>query len=135
MTTFLHSTFLPHLDAEESLAFYRDALGFELRMDVGGGRMRWLTLGLPGQDANLVLEPPALDPNLTDEEKRVINELIAKGSYARIILGTDELDSVFERAVAAGAEVVQEPMEQPYGVRDAALRDPAGNLVRVNQVG
>lgn len=136
MTTTLNTTFLPFVDSEESLTFYRDVLGFELRMDVGKGTMRWLTLGLPGQDdVSLVLEPPALDQGLSDAEREAIKSMMAKGSYARIILATDDLQGLFEKAVAAGAPVEQEPTTQPYGVRDAALRDPAGNLVRISEKG
>lgn len=136
MTTTLNTTFLPFVDSEESLTFYRDVLGFELRMDVGKGNMRWLTLGLPGQDdVSLVLEPPALDQGLSDAEREAIKSMMAKGSYARIILATDDLQGLFEKAVAAGAPVEQEPTTQPYGVRDAALRDPAGNLVRISEKG
>lgn len=136
MTTTLNTTFLPFVDSEESLTFYRDVLGFELRMDVGKGNMRWLTLGLPGQDdVSLVLEPPALDQGLSDAEREAIKSMMDKGSYARIILATDDLQGLFEKAVAAGAPVEQEPTTQPYGVRDAALRDPAGNLVRISEKG
>jgi catechol 2,3-dioxygenase-like lactoylglutathione lyase family enzyme len=109
-------------------------LGFEVRQDVGGGKMRWLTLGRPGQDVSLVLEPPAIDPGLTDAEKQTILELMAKGSYLRLVLGTDDLDAVYAKVEASGAEVVQEITVQPYGVKDCAFRDPAGNLIRINQV-
>lgn len=131
----IHYTFLPFTDADASLAFYRDVLGFEVRNDVGYGGMRWLTIGQPGQpDVSLVLEPPAIDPGLTDDERRTISELMAKGSYARIVLATEDLDGTFEQVQASGAEVVQEPTEQPFGVRDCAFRDPAGNLIRINQL-
>jgi predicted enzyme related to lactoylglutathione lyase len=131
----IHWTFLPHNDPDASLAFYRDALGFEVRNDVGYGGMRWLTVGPPNQpDISLVLEPPTADPGITDEERRTIAEMMAKGSYARIVLGTPDLDDTFARLTASGAEVVQEPTDQPYGVRDCAFRDPAGNLVRINEV-
>jgi len=131
----LHTSFLPHTDPEASLAFYRDTLGFEVRLDVGEGTMRWITLGPVGQpDTNLVLEPPAMDPGLNDDERRMIAELMAKGSYARIILATKDLDDAFEKIQASGADVIQEPTDQPYGVRDCAFRDPAGNHVRINQV-
>jgi catechol 2,3-dioxygenase-like lactoylglutathione lyase family enzyme len=130
----VHSTFLPHTDPDASLAFYRDTLGFEVRADVGYGGMRWITVGPAGQpDTAIVLEPPAIDPGLTDDERRTIVELMAKGSYARVILATADLDGAFARLQASGAEVVQEPTEQPYGVRDCAFRDPAGNLVRINE--
>lgn len=136
MSLSIHSTFLPHSDADASLAFYRDVLGFEVRADVGGGRMRWITVGPQGQPGtSVVLEPPNLDPGVTEDERRMITEMMAKGTYARLILATDDLDGTFERLQAVGAEVVQEPTRQPYGVRDCAFRDPAGNLIRINQVG
>jgi catechol 2,3-dioxygenase-like lactoylglutathione lyase family enzyme len=131
----IHYTFLPHTDPEASLAFYRDTLGFELRNDVGQGAMRWLTVGPAGQrGTSLVLAPPAVDPGITDDERRTITEMMAKGTYGIIVLSTPDLDEVFEKVQASGAEVVQEPIEQPYGVRDCAFRDPAGNLVRINEI-
>jgi predicted enzyme related to lactoylglutathione lyase len=135
MSLIIHATFLPADDPEESLAFYRDALGFEVRNDVGYGGMRWITIGPPGQpQTSIVLHPPAIEPGLTDDERRTIAELMAKGSYATIVLGTSDLETAFERAEATGAEIVQEPADQPYGIRDCAIRDPAGNLVRINQL-
>jgi len=132
----IHTSFLPHTDPEASLAFYRDTLGFEVRLDVGNGPMRWITLGPAGQpDTNLVLEPPAMDPGLTDAERETIAELMAKGSYARLILATPDVDAAFDKIQASGAEVIQEPTDQPYGVRDCAFRDPAGNHIRINQRG
>ena len=129
------SSFLPHLDAEESLAFYRDVLGFEVRNDVGYGDLRWITVGPPAQPGtSIVLHPPAADPGVTDDERRTIAELMAKGSYASVVLATADVDAAFERVQAAGAEVVQEPMDQPYGTRDCAFRDPAGTMVRINQL-
>ena len=131
----IHSTFLPHDDADASIAFYRDTLGFEVRNDVGYGGMRWITVGPADQPrTSIVLEPPAADPGVTDDERRMIAEMMAKGSYARIILATDDLDGTFERLQASGADVAQEPTEQPYGVRDCAFRDPAGNLIRINEL-
>jgi catechol 2,3-dioxygenase-like lactoylglutathione lyase family enzyme len=131
----IHSTFLPHDDADASVAFYRDTLGFEVRNDVGYGGMRWITVGPADQSrTSIVLEPPAADPGVTDDERRMIAEMMAKGSYARIILATDDLDGTFERLQASGADVAQEPTEQPYGVRDCAFRDPAGNLIRINEL-
>ena len=132
----IHSTFLPHDDAEASLAFYRDVLGFEVRKDVGSGRMRWITVGPPGQpDTAIVLHPPTATPGLTDTEKSTILELMAKGSYFGVNLATKDLDGTFERLVAAGdTEIVQEPTVQPYGIRDCAVRDPAGNLIRINEL-
>lgn len=130
----IHASFLPHEDPEASLAFYRDALGFEVRNDVGQGTMRWITVGSPSQpDTSLVLHPPAVDPGVTDDERRTIREMMAKGTLAMIILATPDLDGTFERLVAAGVEIVQEPTEQPWGVRDCAVRDPAGNLIRIQQ--
>jgi catechol 2,3-dioxygenase-like lactoylglutathione lyase family enzyme len=131
----IHQTFLPHDDPDASLAFYRDTLGFEVRNDVGYGGMRWITVGPADQPGtSIVLEPPAADPGITDDERRTIVEMMAKGSYARIILATADLDGVFARLQASGADVAQEPTEQPYGVRDCAFRDPAGNLIRINEV-
>jgi catechol 2,3-dioxygenase-like lactoylglutathione lyase family enzyme len=131
----IHSTFLPHHDPDASLAFYRDTLGFEVRSDVGYGDQRWITFSPAGQpDTSIVLEPPAVDPGITDDERRTILEMMAKGTYARIILATADLDGTFARLQAGGADVVQEPTEQPYGIRDCALRDPAGNLVRINEL-
>ena len=130
----IHACFLPHDDPDASLAFYRDALGFEVRSDVGQGKMRWITVGPAGQPGtSILLAPPATDPGITDEERRTVREMMAKGTYAIITLATDDLDGTFERLEASGAEVVQEPVEQPYGVRDCAFRDPAGNLIRINQ--
>jgi catechol 2,3-dioxygenase-like lactoylglutathione lyase family enzyme len=131
----IHTSFLPHTDPEASLAFYRDTLGFEVRNDVAYGDLHWITVGAPGQsDTNIVLTPPAADPGVTDEERRTIAEMMAKGTYGHIILASHDLDDVFDRMQSRGAEVVQEPTEQPYGVRDCAFRDPAGNLVRVQQL-
>ena len=131
----INTTFLPHNNAEESLAFYRDTLGFELRKDVAYGDMHWLTVGPADQpNMSIVLEPPAMDPGLNDDERRTIVELMAKGSYARLILATSSLDSAFEQIQASGAEVIQKPTDQPYGVRDCAFRDPAGNHIRINEV-
>jgi uncharacterized glyoxalase superfamily protein PhnB len=131
----IHTSFLPHTDADASLAFYRDTLGFEVRNDVDYNGMHWLTVGPVDQpDTSIVLEPPAMAPGLTDDERRTILELMAKGNYARLILATKDLDGVFERVSASGADVIQEPTDQPYGVRDCAFRDPAGNHIRFNQV-
>ncbi len=130
----IHASFLPHDDPDASVAFYRDILGFEVRGDVGYGGMRWITVGPVDQPAtSIVLEPPAADPGITDDERRTITEMMGKGTYARILLATADLDGTFARLEAAGAEVVQEPTEQPYGVRDCAFRDPAGNLIRINE--
>jgi catechol 2,3-dioxygenase-like lactoylglutathione lyase family enzyme len=130
----IHTSFLPHDDPEESLAFYRDTLGFEVRTDVGQGKMRWITVGPPDQpDTSILLAPPAADPGITDDERRTILEMMAKGTYGWILLATRDLDSVFEQVQAGDAEVVQEPTEQPYGLRDCAFRDPAGNLIRIQE--
>jgi catechol 2,3-dioxygenase-like lactoylglutathione lyase family enzyme len=131
----IHTTFLPHTDPEATLVFYRDLLGFELTQDVGQGDMRWLTFVAPAQpDVRLVLTPPVADPGVSDEERRTVTELMAKGVYQSIILATKDLDATFARLQAADVEVVSEPTEQPWGVRDAAFRDPAGNMVRIDEV-
>jgi uncharacterized glyoxalase superfamily protein PhnB len=131
----IHMTFLPHLDPDASLAFYRDTLGFEVRKEVGYGGMRWITVGPARQpDVSIVLTPPAADPGITHDDRRTILEMMAKGTYAAIVLATPDLDGTFERLQASSAEVVQEPTEQPYGVRDCAFRDPAGNLLRIFEV-
>jgi predicted enzyme related to lactoylglutathione lyase len=131
----INASFLPHNDPDVSLAFYRDTLGFEVRNDVGYGGLRWITVGPPGQPGtSIVLHPPAADPGVTDDERRTIAEMMAKGTYAVILLATADLDGAFERVQASGAEVVQEPIEQPYGVRDCAIRDPAGCLIRIQQL-
>ncbi|MEV4465601.1 VOC family protein [Micromonospora echinofusca] len=135
MNITIHYAFLPHTDADTALAFYRDTLGFEARNDVGYDGMRWLTVGPPGQPGtSIVLHPPAADPGITDAERQTILELIAKGSYGAITLATDDLDGLFDRLQASDADVVQEPTEQPYGVRDCAFRDPTGNLIRINEL-
>ena len=131
----IHSSFLPHDDPEASLAFYRDLLGFEVRLDVGQGAMRWLTMGPVGQpDTNIVLQPPFADPGITEGERATIAEMMAKGTFARLLLATHDLDATFERLQAGDADVVQEPTEQPYGIRDCAVRDPAGNLLRIQEL-
>jgi uncharacterized glyoxalase superfamily protein PhnB len=131
----IYSSFLPHTDPEASLAFYRDVLGFEVRNDVGYNQMRWITVGPAGQpDTSIVLHPPAVDPGITDDERRTIAEMMAKGTYAIVTLATADLDGTFERLSASGTDIVQEPIDQPYGVRDCAVRDPAGTLIRINEV-
>ena len=130
----IHSSFLPHLDPDASLAFYRDILGFEVRLDVGYSGMRWLTMGPPGQPKTQVMrQPPFPDPGITPDERRMIEEMMAKGTYARLMLATRDLDGLFAHLEANGVEIVQEPTEQPYGIRDCAVRDPAGTLIRVQQ--
>jgi predicted enzyme related to lactoylglutathione lyase len=131
----IHASVLPHDDPEASLAFFRDALGFEVRSDVGSGKMRWITVGPPGQPGtSILLAPPAVDPGITDDERRTIAEMMAKGTYGWILLATRDIDATFERVEASGAEVVQEPTDQPYGVRDCAFRDPAGNHIRIQEL-
>ncbi|MEV7570093.1 VOC family protein [Streptomyces tanashiensis] len=131
----IHTSALPHDDPDASLAFYRDALGFEVRSDVGQGRMRWITVGPAGQpETSILLAPPAVDPGITEDERRTIAEMMAKGTYGWILLATRNLDATFEKVRSADAEVVQEPTEQPYGIRDCAFRDPAGNLIRIQEV-
>jgi predicted enzyme related to lactoylglutathione lyase len=130
----IHASFLPQTDPDASLAFYRDILGFEVRNDVGYNGMRWITVGPPDQpDTSIVLYPPAASPGVTDDEKRILAGMMAKGTYAIMLLATRDLDAAFERIQASGAEVVEEPTQQPYGVRDCAVRDPAGNLLRVQE--
>jgi catechol 2,3-dioxygenase-like lactoylglutathione lyase family enzyme len=132
----IHASMLPHEDPDASLAFYRDTLGFEVRNDVGKGTMRWITVGPADQpDTSIVLSPPAANPGITDDERRTIAEMMAKGTYAMLLLATKDLDGTFERLQAGDVEIVQEPTEQPYGVRDCAIRDPAGNLIRINELG
>jgi len=131
----LHASFLPHNDPDASLSFYRDTLGFEVRNDVGYNGMRWITVGPAGQPAtSIVLHPPAATPGITDDERRTIAEMMAKGTYGIILMATKDLDGSFEQLQASGAEIVQEPTQQPYGVRDCAVRDPAGNLIRIQEV-
>jgi catechol 2,3-dioxygenase-like lactoylglutathione lyase family enzyme len=128
----IHQTFLPQDDPDAAVTFYRDIVGFEVRNDVGYAGMRWITVGPADQpDTSVVLYPPFAAPGITDDERRTIVEMMAKGTYATIILATSDLDGTFDRLAAAGAEVVQEPADQPYGVRDCAFRDPAGNLIRI----
>jgi predicted enzyme related to lactoylglutathione lyase len=131
----IHASVLPHDDPDEALAFYRDILGFEVRTDVGSGKMRWITVGPADQPGtSILLAPPAVDPGITDDERRTIVEMMAKGTYGWILLATKDLDGTFERVQASDAEIVQEPTQQPYGIRDCAVRDPAGNLVRIQEL-
>ena len=131
----IDTCYLPHDDPDASLAFYRDTLGFEVRTDVGSGTMRWITVGPADQPGtSILLAPPAADPGITDDERRTITEMMAKGTYGWILLASKDLDATFERLQARDAEVVQEPTRQPYGVRDCAFRDPAGNLIRISEV-
>jgi catechol 2,3-dioxygenase-like lactoylglutathione lyase family enzyme len=131
----INASFLPQDDPDAALAFYRDVLGFEVRNDVGYRGLRWITVGPPGQPGtSIVLYPPGADPGITDDERRTIAEMMAKGTYGIITLATANLDDTFEHLAASGADIVQEPAEQPYGIRDCAVRDPAGNLIRINQL-
>jgi uncharacterized glyoxalase superfamily protein PhnB len=131
----IHSSFLPHTDADAALAFYRDTMGFEVRNDVGYEGMRWITVGPAGQpDVSVVLYPPGADPGVTEDEKRTIVEMMAKGTFASLLLATKDLDGTFETLQAGDVEIVQEPTEQPYGVRDCALRDPSGNMIRIQEL-
>ena len=130
----ISASFLPHDDPEASLAFYRDTLGFEVRNDVEYGGLHWITVGPAGQPGtSIVLYPPGASPGITDDERRTITEMMAKGTYASLLLATRDLDGTFERVQAGDAEVVQEPTDQPWGVRDCAFRDPAGNLLRIQE--
>jgi catechol 2,3-dioxygenase-like lactoylglutathione lyase family enzyme len=131
----INTTVLPHTDPDVSLAFYRDTLGFEVRNDVGKGTMRWITVGPVDQpNTSILLAPPAIDPGITDDERRTITEMMAKGTYGWILLATPDVDATFAKVQASDAEVVQEPVDQPYGIRDCAFRDPAGNLVRIREL-
>jgi predicted enzyme related to lactoylglutathione lyase len=133
-TITIHASFLPQNDPDAAVAFYRDGLGFEVRLDVEYGGLHWITVGPADQpDTSIVLYPPDATPGVTDHERRTIAEMMAKGSYGQVLLATKDLDGAFERVQAGDAEVVQEPMDQPYGVRDFAVRDPAGNLIRIQQ--
>ncbi|MFL6101709.1 MAG: VOC family protein [Actinomycetales bacterium] len=130
----IHASFLPHDDPEASVAFYRDTLGFEVRADVGYNGMHWITVGPTGQpNTSIVLYPPNAMPGITDDERRTVAEMMAKGTFGAINLATEDVDETFARLQAGDAEVVQEPTDQPYGVRDCAFRDPAGNLVRIQE--
>jgi len=130
----IYSSFLPQDDPEAALAFYRDTLGFEVRLDVGYNGLRWITVGPVNQPStSIVLTPPAVDPGITEDERRTIIQMMAKGTYGSLLLATPDLDSTFEQVQASGAEIVQEPIDQPYGVRDCAVRDPAGNLIRIQE--
>jgi catechol 2,3-dioxygenase-like lactoylglutathione lyase family enzyme len=131
----IHAAFLPQDDPDQAVQFYRDKLGFEVRADVGNAGLRWITVGPPGQpQTSIVLYPPGVDPGITDDERRTITEMMAKGTYGIITLASSDVDGVFEKLQADGVDVVQEPMDQPWGIRDFAVRDPAGNLIRVNQL-
>jgi catechol 2,3-dioxygenase-like lactoylglutathione lyase family enzyme len=131
----IYNAFLPQDDPEKAKAFYGDTLGMEIRNDVGYGDMHWITVGPPDQPGtSIVLYPPGADPGVTDDERRTIAEMMAKGTFAMLTLATPDLDATFEKLQASDVEIVQEPTDQPYGVRDCAVRDPAGNLLRINEV-
>ena len=135
MNITIHASFLPHEDPEASVAFYRDSLGFEVRNDVEYAGMHWITVGPADQaDTSIVLYPPAATPGITDDERRTIAEMMSKGTYASVNLATQDLDGTFDRLEAGDAEVVQEPTDQPYGIRDCSFRDPAGNLIRIQEL-
>ena len=131
----INASFLPQNDPDAATAFYRDVLGFEVRNDVGFQGMHWITVGPSDQPGtSIVLFPPEATPGLTDDERRTIAEMMAKGTYATVLLATKDVDATFERLQGSDAAVVQEPTDQPYGVRDCAFRDPAGNLLRIQQL-
>jgi uncharacterized glyoxalase superfamily protein PhnB len=135
MNITIHASFLPHLDPDASLAFYRDTLGFEVRNDVGYGEMRWITVGPADQpDTSIVLSPPTTDPGIPEDDRNTILEMMAKGTYAAVVLGSKDVDGTFERVQGGGAEVIQEPVDQPYGIRECAFRDPAGNAIRIQEL-
>jgi predicted enzyme related to lactoylglutathione lyase len=134
MNLTIASSFLPHDDPDASLAFYRDVLGFEVRNDVGYGGMRWITVGPVGQPStSVVLYPPQATPGLTDDERRTIAEMMAKGTFGTLLLATEDVDGVFEQVQSNDVDIVQEPIDQPYGVRDFAVRDTAGNMIRIQE--
>jgi catechol 2,3-dioxygenase-like lactoylglutathione lyase family enzyme len=135
MNITIFQSYLPHTDPDASLAFYRDILGFEVRDDVDYGGMHWITVGSADQPGtSLVLYPPEASPGITEDERRTIEEMMAKGTYASLNLATPDLETVFDRLQASDAEVVQEPTDQPYGIRDCAFRDPAGNMIRIQEL-
>ncbi|MFD9001203.1 VOC family protein [Streptomyces sp. NPDC059582] len=127
----LKQCFLAVDDHDKALAFYRDVLGMEVRNDVGFENMRWVTIGSPLQpDVEIVLEPPGANPDASPADKETMARLLAKGMLRGVIFTTVDCEALCERVQEAGVEVLQEPMDQPYGVRDCAFRDPAGNLLR-----
>jgi uncharacterized glyoxalase superfamily protein PhnB len=134
MNVKLHNCFLIVDDHEKALAFYRDTLGFEVRSDVSYGGMRWVMVGSPSQpDINIVLEPPAADPGISPSDRTAIRDLLAKGLLRGLNFSTADLEGTFDRVQATGVDVVQEPMDMPYGTRECAFRDPAGNMIRLIQ--
>jgi catechol 2,3-dioxygenase-like lactoylglutathione lyase family enzyme len=132
--TFSHCFLVVH-DYDDALAFYRDVLGLEVRNDVTFEDNRWLTLGAPGQhDVEIGLETPGYYPHTSPADRQATADLLAKGLLPGIIFRTDDCDKTFEKVRASGADVVQEPIDQSYGVRDCAFRDPSGNMVRFSQL-
>jgi catechol 2,3-dioxygenase-like lactoylglutathione lyase family enzyme len=132
MTISLQYTNVTVNDVDEAVAFYRDALGLEVRNDVANGGLRWVTLGSPGQQSpEIVLSEPHAGRSQADGD--AMQELLAKGVLPMLVFSTDDLDATFEQARGTGAEVLQEPIDQPWGPRDSAFRDPSGNMVRIAQ--
>jgi catechol 2,3-dioxygenase-like lactoylglutathione lyase family enzyme len=131
MTVTVSSMFITVNDPDEALTFYRDALGLEVRMDVESDGFRWVTVGAPGQDLAIVLSQP--HGGRSQAEGDALQALVTQGSMQAAIFATDNLDTTFEKVRASGAEVLQEPVSQPWGARDCAFRDPSGNLVRIAQ--
>ncbi|MEU8982104.1 VOC family protein [Streptomyces sp. NPDC048309] len=130
----LSQCFIAVDDHDKAIAFYRDVLGLEVRNDVGFEGMRWVTVGSPLQpDVEIVLEPPAANPDASPADKQAMAELLAKGMLRGVIFSTADCDALYDRVRASGAEVLQEPTDQPYGLRDCAFRDPAGNLLRFTE--
>jgi uncharacterized glyoxalase superfamily protein PhnB len=131
----IHASFLPQNDPDAALAFYRDTLDFEVRNDVGYGGKRWITVGPKDQSGtSIVLYPPDAYPGVTDDERRTIAEMMAKGTFGILLLATRDIEGTFEQLQTRNADIVQEPTDQPYGVRDCAVRDPAGNMIRIQQL-
>jgi catechol 2,3-dioxygenase-like lactoylglutathione lyase family enzyme len=129
------ASFLPQDDPDAALEFYRDKLEFEVRNDVGYQGLRWITVGPVGQPGtSIVLYPPTATPGVTEDEQRFIAEMMAKGTFGSLLLASQDVDAAFAQLQARDVEIVQEPTDQPYGVRDCAIRDPAGNLIRIQQV-
>jgi predicted enzyme related to lactoylglutathione lyase len=131
MTLTVSAMFITVNDPDEALGFYRDALGLEVRNDVTAGEFRWVTVGAPGQDLDIVLSQPHGGRSKTEGD--ALQGLVTQGSLQAAIFRTDDLDTTFEKVRASGAEVLQEPTSQPWGARDCAFRDPSGNLVRIAQ--
>lgn len=131
MALTLSTTFIPVSDPDAALGFYRDALELEVRNDVAAGGFRWVTVGAPGQDVDIVLFQPHGGRSQTEGDDLL--SLVTRGSLQAAIFKTDDLDVTFEKVRASGAEVLEEPTTQPWGARDCAFRDPSGNLVRIAQ--